>query len=400
MRRFLTVFLVVAMAAWAMTGCGLYGEETRIEAINKTAAICIPSSTNADFTDIRDQLTQALAAEGYTIQAIDAGMDSQNMINQIQNFKVSNVGFLYVIPVGDPAALKDVLNTAADAGIKTLVSHSYTGKGTATAFVLSDEFTIGVMMAPMVTQWISRTFPTAGPGSIKVAVFEQSMTQDMIKRSVGMKIIAEKFLRKIDLSNGQFIKTKGAAAIFTDVDGTEKAVTEPTGGLILNADGRAQLNPFYDARISLIEFDNQSITSSEDAKTAIDDAFMAYPDIKAVMCFDSDTARGANDEMIARVESGSLTESLSNLAVFGADKTASNIESMIRSATQASLLRGVVTHGGITSTIVETAIKIIRGEGVPAQFTEQPGYLTFDADGQPIEVIYNSELPPTADFID
>ena len=125
------------------------------------------------------------------------------------------------------------MTEATNSGIKTLVSHNNTGEGSAVCTVQCDEFIMGCMMAPLVSTWVDAHYPDAADGEVKMLVLEQSLIPDMVKRSTGMKLIGEKFLRKVDLATGTFVKEDGEAVTYVDENGTEQAVEEPTGGLVL-----------------------------------------------------------------------------------------------------------------------------------------------------------------------
>ncbi len=410
MKRNISIVMAFVMILTMLSACtktddvGSTGTVTKEEDNKKMAGICIPQGSEF-FLLIGDQVQAALEAEGYSVQVTNANDDTQTMVKQIQNFTTQGVDILYVFPAGDAAAFHDVMQQATDTGIKTVVSHNNTGEGTATAFVQCDEFIMGIMMAPMVSAWADKTFPDAGIGEIKVTVFEQSLIPDMVKRSTGMKIIAEKFLRKVDLTTGKFAKTEGDAVTYIDTDGQEKAVDEPTGGLILDENGKAQLNPFYNEKVKLIEISNRTIGTEIEAQDALDLLVTAdngsNQDVKAVMCYAGSAAAGASEKMLGLVSSGVIKEDLSKLAVFGADLTDSNIERIKQSADNTSLVRGVMTNGNIVQTIIDTVSAVAKGEEVPPQQWEDLGYLTLNNDGtDTVQTLYNNELPETSEFFE
>ncbi len=410
MKRKISVAMAFVMLLTILSACTKIDDGSSSEAVakkddgKKTAGICIPEGSEF-FLLIGDQVQAALEEEGYSVQVTNANDDTQTMVKQIQNFTTQGVDILYVFPAGDAAAFHDVMQQATDSGIKTVVSHNNTGEGTATAFVQCDEFIMGTMMAPMVSAWVDKTFPDAGKGEIKVAVFEQSLIPDMVKRSAGMKIIAERFLRKVDLTTGKYVKTEGDAVTYTDKDGQEKAVDEPTGGLILDDNGKAQLNPFYNEKVKLIEISNRTIGAEIDAQDALDLLVTAdngvNQDVKAVMCYAGSAAVGASEKMLGLVSSGVIKEDLSKLAVFGADLTDSNVERIKQSADNTSLVRGVMTNGNIVQTIIDTVSASAKGEEVPLQQWEDLGYLTLNEDQtDTVQTLYNNELPETSAFFE
>lgn len=370
----------------------------------KKAAICIPLGADEFFQFINKQVKDALEGEGYQVQTADANGDTQLMINQVQNFTSSGVDILYIFPSSGAEAFHDVMQEATNAGVKTLVSHNNTGENTATAFVQCDEFIMGTMMAPMVSRWLDKEYKDAAPGSVKVLALENSVIPDMVKRSTGMKIIGERFLRKVDLSTGRFVKTDGPEVHYTDGNGNDAVVDEPTGGLVL-IDGKAILNPLYDERVKVLDISNRALQGNMDAQNALDIFFTANggadKDVKVIMCYGGDMAAGASEKLMQAVEQGIINEDLSKLAVFGADITDSNKERMDQSLTNQSLIRGIMTNGNIIQTIVDTITKMARGEAVPAESWEKLGYMMPKEDGSGfIEVLYDGQLPNTNEFFD
>jgi len=403
MKKIFSLCLMVTLAGtFAFAGgSSSQGNSSQVSGTSKTkrAAICIPYGADEFFRFINDQVKSALEAEGYQVQTADANGDTQTMIRQVQNFTASKVDLMYVFPAGDAAAFHDVMKEATDSGIKTLVSHNNTGQGTATAFVQCDEFIMGTMMAPLVSQWLDKQYKNAAPLSIKVLTLENSLIPDMVKRSTGMKIIGEKFLRKVDLSTGRFIKTNGPAVNYTDANNKDVAVDEPTGGLVLKG-GKAILNPFYDPRVQVLDISNRVLMGNMDAQNALDVFFAANggsnTDIKVIMCYGGDMASGASEKLMQAVSQGIVKEDLSKLAVFGADITDSNKERMNQSLTNKNLVRGIMTNGNIIQTIVNTVTKMARGESVPAESWEKLGYMIPKADGSGFDqVLYNNQLPNT-----
>lgn len=417
MKKVLSLALALFLTLGLLGGCGTVDDSKPAVSKNeestsaqsteklKTAAICLPQGADEFFVYISNQLKTALEAEGCTVQVADANMDSQAQIKQIQNFTMSGVDFMYVFPAGDANTFTDVVSEATNAGIKTLVSHNNTGEGSATCMVQCDEFIMGTMMAPMVSAWIDKQLPDAGPGEVKALALEQSMIPDMVKRSAGMKIIGEKFLRKIDLSTGKYVKTEGEEVKYMDENGKEAVVEEPTGGLILDDKGFAMLNPYYDARVKVLEISNRTNQNNMDVQNSLD-VFVtanngADADVNVIMCYGGDGAAGGSEKMLSLLEQGTITTDINNIAVFGADITESNIERIKQSANNENLVRGVMTNGNIVQTIADMAGKMVRQEEVPAESWEVLGYMMLNDDKTDVQqVLYDDALPPTASFFD
>ncbi|WNM23589.1 substrate-binding domain-containing protein [Demequina capsici] len=363
--------------------------------------ISLGDATDTYLSYVGDTVKQALEAEGCTVQILSAQNDIPTQLTQIQNTAASGTGFLYVFPAGDAQAYKDALTEVTAAGVKTLVSNNFPGDDAATAFVGADEFVMGVMMAPMVKAWLDEAYPDAAPGSVKALVLEASVIPNMVKRSAGIKIIAEKFLRQVDLSTGTYIKTDGEPVNYVDADGNTQPVDEPTGGLVLDADGNAILNPYYDARIDLHQISNRNIFAPIDAQNAIDtfvtEDNRANSDLKVVLSY-GDTAAATSEKLLELSQSGVISTAPEGLATFGSDLTSANAELIPTSVDNSTVFRGVITSGDLLQTVVDTAVKMVNGETVDAVSWEKLGYTTVGADGSLVNSTYADDLPATDEF--
>jgi ABC-type sugar transport system substrate-binding protein len=233
-------------------------------------------------TMVDESVKSAFEEAGATVQVLDADNNVTNQLNQIQNAITSGNNILYIFPAGDGATYFDALQMARKAGVKTLMSNTYAGDGGADAYVGSDEFQMGVMMSAMLSEWTDKTYPNAGPGEVNVLIVEATMNESAIKRCLGMRLVGEKFLRKCDVAAVYYIKQNGPTVTYIDSSGKETAVDEPTGGLLLDKNGRAQLNPYYNAKIKLIEYANRNSTGydSMEAQNAVENALtMGYKNL-------------------------------------------------------------------------------------------------------------------------
>jgi ABC-type sugar transport system substrate-binding protein len=370
----------------------------------KTAAILMPQYADY-FKIVADAAAAPLKEQGYEVDILSANNDGVTMIKQIQNCTVKKVDLMYLLPAGDPGVFHDAVKEAHDAGIKVIVSHNSTGKGSADSIIQDDEFDIGVMGSAMVGEWIDANFPNAKAGSVKVLVLENSWIPDMIKRSTGMKIIAQKFLRQVDMRTASFVTTKSDKKAWYMKDGKKLAVDEPTGGLVLDGQGNAILNPFYNPKAAIVTYNNRTIMSNIDAQKAMDVVFTANggknKDISAIICYSGMAAVGASEKFISMKEQGLIAADLKKVAVFGADNTKENVDHILQSAdTSKSVLRGVMTAGDIISTISTTIGKVAAGESVPAEQWEQIGYMVSNKDYTGTRVVtYANQLPATSLFI-
>lgn len=388
--------ILIGLFLLVVTACGPSEKKPYV-------GIALPITSDEFFVGIGNTLKEAFEAEGYRTQITDSNSDTNLYRTQIENFVTNNVDALYIFASGEPDAYYDVLKEAKSKGIKVIASHNPAPLADATVNIMADEFLMGVMTAPMVTKWLDREYPNAADKSVKTLALEQSLIPEMVKRSAGMKIIGQKFLRRINLSTGKYITTAGNDVSYKNTLGQIVKVEEPTGGLILDDNGYAILNPFYDARVNMIEISKRDHQTNLDSQNSID-TFITNPensDLKIVLNYGGDGAAGSSEKLLDLKREGKITTDLNKLAVFGADITDTNIQRIKDSATNKTLVRGVMTNGNMIATLKKYATAIAKGEDVPHESWEDLGYMMLNDSGTDvISITYNNQLPSTDKFLD
>jgi hypothetical protein len=262
---------------------------------------------------------------------------------------------------------------------------------------------MGVMMSAMLSEWADKTYPNAGPGEVNVLIVEATMNESAIKRCLGMRLVGEKFLRKCDTAAVYYIKQNGPAVTYIDSSGKEAPVDEPTGGLLLDRNGRAQLNPYYNAKIKLIEYANRNSTGydSMEAQNAVENALtMGYKNLHAVISY-GDTGAAVETKIRELCAEGRISTDVKNIAVFCSDLTDTNNQLILSSYAGASVLRGVMGAGDLIGTLQIYAKKMVNGETLPAYTMEPISYMTANANGSGIRTVYYTDcpqLPATDEF--
>jgi ABC-type sugar transport system substrate-binding protein len=354
-------------------------------------------------TMVGEAVKSAFEEAGAAVQVLDAGNNVTNQLNQIQNAITSGNNIIYIFPAGDGATYFDVLKMARQAGVKTLTSNTYPGDGGADVYVGSDEFQMGVMMSAMLSEWADKTYPDARPGEVNVLIVEATINESAIKRCLGMRLVAEKFLRTCDTAAVYYIKENGPAVTYLDRNGKEAAVDEPTGGLLLDKNGRAILNPYYNSKIKIIEYSNRNSAGfdSTEAQKAVENALtMGYKNLAAVISY-GDTGAAVQTKVRELCDEGRITTDVKKIAVFCSDLTNTNRDLILRSLTGDSLLRGVMGAGDLVGTLQDYAKKMVAGETPPAYTMEPISYMTVNSDGSNIQTVYYTEcpqLPATEEF--
>jgi ABC-type sugar transport system substrate-binding protein len=346
-------------------------------------------------TMVGESVRAAFEEAGAMVQVIDAGNSVTNQINQIQNAITSGNNIIYIFPAGDGATYFDALQTARKAGVKTLTSNTYPGDGGADVYVGSDEFQMGVMMSAMLSEWADKTYPNVGPGQVNVLILEGTFNESAIKRCLGMRLVGEKFLRKCDTAAIYYIKRDGPAVTYIDSSGKEAPVDEPTDGLLLDKNGRAQLNPYYNAKIKLIEYSDRSYTGTDaiTAQNAVENVLtMGYKNLHAVISY-GDTGAAVETKVRELCGDGRITTDVKNVAVFCSDLTDTNRSLILSSPADASVLRGVMGAGDLIGTLKDYAKKMVNGETLPAYTMEPISFMTASDDGNSIRTVYYTDCP-------
>ncbi len=245
----------------------------------------------------------------------------------------------------------------------------------------SEEFYMGAMQAAMVTDWINTSLPDAQ--QVKALILEAHFNETMAHRCLGMRLIGERFLRVADIESMYFVRSDGDPVSYIDESGAEQPVEEPTGGLILDSDGHAILNPFFDSRVTLIENSNRvscGVTATE-AQAALESAVTnGHQDIQVIMTY-GDVGISMNEKVLELCNNGALSNDASKMAVFCSDATEANTEAIKRSIDNSSVLRGVMAAGDLVQTLCDYAAMLVNGESAPAYTMEPLSYVTTDATG-------------------
>lgn len=376
-------------------------EEQGGSAEGKTVALALGDASDYYIgTMVGETVKTAFEEAGCTVQILDASSNVATQTNQIQNAVTTGVDLIYVFPAGDGASYSDVLNQAKEAGVKTLMSNNYPGDDVVDCFVGNDEFQMGVMMAKLVSDWAEETFPDAGAGEVPVLICESSFNENAIRRCLGMRMVGEKFLREADLAAIDFVSKDGDAVTYVDEAGNEQAVDEPTGGLILDEEGHAQLNPYYNEKVKIIEYSNRNTagTDSSEAQKAVENSItMGETGLKAVMSY-GDVGAAVDTKCQELISQGKITTSIDDFAVFCSDLTDTNQELIL---SDSSLLKGVMASGDLIRTVCDDGVKMVNGETVD-EFTMMPlSYITANDDASDLETVYytdGEQLPDTALF--
>jgi ABC-type sugar transport system substrate-binding protein len=382
-RKLGAALLAGAMCFGLLAGCGTTdGGSGQKSGPVKVALSLANASDYYIGTMVGAAVQAAFEGAGANVTVIDAANDIATQVNQMRTIVTGGYDIMYTFPAGDGATYVDILAEARKAGVRTLFSNTSPGEGAADSYVGQDEFQMGAMMAAMVSAWIDDTYPEAGAGNISVLILESSFNESMIKRDLGMRLIGEEYLRKFDTAAISFVK--GDA------------------GLLLDASGNKQPNPYYDERVKLIEYSNRMSTGTDavESQNAVENTVtMGTKDLKAVIAY-GDVGAAVDTKVREMIQGGKISTPIDKIAVFCSDLTDTNKGLILKSAAGGSVLRGVMASGDLIATLSEYAAMMVRGENPPSYTMEPISYMMSNAGGTEIVAKYYTDLPSLPDTDD
>lgn len=278
------------------------------------------------------------------IRVAYCGNDINAQINQIENFIAMRPEALIVECMGDASAYERLFREAKKRDIQVVTFGSARAMANADIQMLNSHLSKGLCISVLIKDFLDRNGVTE-EGSVKTLLLGDASTEREIMSMAGYQLISEKYLRRYDLQSMTFERYESGPVYYTDGYGVTRQVEEPTGGLILDEDGEAIVNLYYEPRISLITGDNYSnVQTNLEGQRAID-GILSNPeniDIQIVIATSGEAAIGAAFRLEEFIEQGELTHKAEEIAVFGAYNTLKNRELVERSINGNGVFRGFV----------------------------------------------------------
>jgi len=311
MKKVVSFLLVVSMLLLLLAGCSSKSTSTTATTTDtststkkKTVGFCLPYTTNSFMAGLSDGVKKAFEDKGMDCQIASADGDSTKQINQVENFVSSKTDLIIIMAV-NPSGITDSLKKARAAGTKVLAIGTDTGEYD--MVMKTDEKNAGHLIAEEAAQWIAKTFPDAKDKSVNVAILENRDDPEASKRADGLQDI------ETLSSKAKIVKTVGTGV------------------------------------------------TTDDGQKAAENLFQTNPDIKVIICNNSGMGLGVNAYVMTQ---GSAVKDKSKFATFGSDADDHSIAAVKDSATNKSVLRGILQVGGSLEDIVKLAtdngIKVIN----------------------------------------
>lgn len=314
MKKFLSLILAMAMC-FTMVACSSDSADTSADT---SAAVSADTSADDAASDIVEDVVESLGDEvdyseilvcycpptladtflattaelvgqyceeyGMEFYATSGEFDIATQIAQTENYIAMGADVIICQPV-DEDAFSGVIADCAAQDIRVLYLPSIPTAYDVDAAYMSLDDVQGWLTVQMAMEWVDQTYPDAGEGEIKVALLTQSQNATQVLRCDTMR-----------------------------------------AGIL--ADSRFELVFEKEAEDTVV------------GQTAIEEALAVNPDLKLVLSFGDAMAIGANSAFMA-----DSTLDKSTIAVFGATYTDDGGYLVDLSATDESVLRGLVTFG-------------------------------------------------------
>ena len=296
---------------------------------------------------------------------------------------------------GDSSAYDKILERVHDDNMQVVVFSSSGKLEHADIQMVNSSLGRGICAVNLIRSFLKKTNDATTEKPAKLLLLGNAATEADIMTMAGYQLIGEKYLRHYDMKHLKFYREDGKKVEYTDGYGIRCAVEEPTGGLILDKNGDAILNPYYVPDIELITAEKyMNIQTNLQGQQAMD-AFLGdreNRDIRIVVAASGEAAVGAASRLEECLSRGDLSYSADKIAVFGVDNTEQNRRLVSEAAKGNGIFRGFVGDYSISKesdNIIRSLL--VRKKGVYQCYSYYSGYNEIsDANG--IVVFYDTGI--------
>lgn len=310
----------------------------------KQVCFSMISPDNSFANEFTKELSSRFSEDGTEVLISYCNNDVNQQISQIENYIAMNPSVMVIDCMGGVGIYDSLMAEAEEHGTKVIAMRTSKVLEHADIQILNSNVSRGICMAVMVSDFLD-DLGVPEEEQVKALLLGDVSSESSIQIMAGYEMMTEKFIRYYDMNTLSFIKEEGERTYYVDGYGRKQEVEEPTGGLLLNEEGLAILNPYYEPRIQLMTADNfLNCTSNLEGQAAID-SFLGYSqnrDIQIVLAVNGEAAVGAArrlEDCLARHE---LVYDASKIAVFGADDTIQNRQLIVQAKRGQGVYRGFV----------------------------------------------------------
>jgi len=345
------LFSLIALMffAFVLVGCGSGTTEATVPE-KDIIALSLTSMDNPLMVAFND-VFNARFGSTFNVQVASADNNPNTQSTQIQNFILMGAKIIFCMPV-ETSSLIPVLEDAREAGVLIMVAGTEPGESARDAVAKMDQYLAGEYEALMVKEWVAVNYPAAANNSIDAALLVSTINQDSINRSNGVAMVFEPFLKNVD---GDYIDLLG------------NVVTE----------ANAIANPVYVPQLRKVA--ETEATMFQPGQVATENLFTTYPNLKIVLCYDSDAASGASQAIMDHLNGASS----SGYASFGVGMFGPEGDTLKASATGDGTLRGCVAFGGgdLVGNMADIVNLMVTGGEYPHVTWDALATVTANAEG-------------------
>ncbi|MDY3814498.1 MAG: substrate-binding domain-containing protein [Candidatus Copromonas sp.] len=357
------------------------------------ACLAMTSADDSFVASVAQELEKQLDACGNKVLLSYCDNDMNLQITQIENYIAMHPAVLVIQCMGDRTAYDKILERTRDDDMQVVVFSSLGSLEHADIQMISSNLGRGICAANMIKSFIQKTEDGTTKHPVKVLLLGNASTESDIMTMAGYQLIGEKYLRYYDMKHLQFYKEDGERVEYTDGYGERHEVEEPTGGLLLDKNGDAILNPYYEPEIQLITAEKyMNIQTNLQGQQAMD-AFLGDKenrDIRIVVAASGEAAVGAAGRLEACLARNGLVYPKEKLAVFGVDNTEQNRKLVSQAAKGNGIFRGFVGDYSISREVDNIIRNLLAGrKGTYQCYSFYSGY-NAGSDTSGIVVFYDT----------
>ena len=300
MKKFLAMVLCALMVL-SLVACGETASEGTDPAAGSDITIGASMFDLSDpyFVSIADGIKAAAEDYGVTLIMDDPAAEAQKQVSSLENFLISEVDGIIISAV-EPESVNNTLKTAQESGIKILAQNHPIDYYD--CFITIEEYDYGYAGGVNCGNWINATYPDQ---EIEVGIIGAGLHTTGVDRTKGM------------------------------VDGL--LATAPKAKIVTEQDGEGL---------------------TEKAMNVAENMLQAYPNLKAICCFDDLAALGAYEA----VNANKTAEEQKGFGVFGLDA----VDQALGAIAEGGAYKGTIDIAPYDTgyMAVEQLLKAIKGEAV------------------------------------
>jgi ABC-type sugar transport system substrate-binding protein len=325
-------------------------------------AVSLPSLDNPLMTGIEAAIKVKFAGIA-EVQVSSADLNNNTMIAQIQNYAAMHADTLFAMP-NDGKTLVEALRDARKAGLKVAITGVSIADEDSDSFdclMNANQYLVGEYVAYMAKEWVDKTYPGAVAGSIETAVFSNTLGEDSVQRSNGIKSIAEPYL-------------KNAAGRYTDANGN------------VVSEGLRIANPAYCPAVKIVtEVQAQMF---QEGQVAMENILTANPNIKLVLTYASDGGCGASQ---VYADKGFSKAQLEKIGIFGGGAMGPEVQQLKETSLGSGVFRGAVAFGGVDlpGDVADLVYRVFKND-IPEKILWDPISLVSAENGQEVRILVKS----------